>query len=80
MNRRGRTEVFHYLDNFIDLNRIQKVDFQAKMERDGLPYLGYKSHRHPSFQEPQIWGKGGFPKLEQTLGTFEQGESPVNDL
>lgn len=34
----------------------------------------------PQFQKPQIWGKAGSPKLEQTLGTFEQGESPVNDL
>lgn len=58
----------------------KKVDFHAKVDRDGLPYLGYKHHRLPSFREPQIWGKAGFPKLQQTPRTFEQGGSPVNDL
>lgn len=48
--------------------------------RDSLPSLSYKGHRLPSFQEPQIWGKAGSPKLEQTPGTFEQGGSTVNDL
>lgn len=46
--------MLHYLDNSLDLNGIPKVDQHAKVGRDGLPCLGYKDHRCPSFQELQI--------------------------
>lgn len=70
----------HYLVDFLDLKKDLESRLAWEVGIEGLPCLGYKSHSFPSFQEPQIWGKAGSPKVAQTPGTFEQGGSPVNDL
>lgn len=80
--KRGSLQGQRSLDHFLDLKGFQKVDSLAKVEQTACPTSVSRVTGAPV---PGATNTGKsrvppHPRLEQTLGTFEQRGSPVNDL